>query len=188
MGRTVRMATAEAANATAFSTAHAHLPYVVAPVPVTSLTTCRVLVLEWIDGRALSSMGRNAVGVQEQDARDVLHVVQMGVQASLVQLLQTGLLHGDPHPGNLMITPGGRLAYLDFGSLCTVLPHHSEGMVAALAHVATEQWGLLAADLQVMQLVKPGTNLADVEAALRAEFSGDPPPYRRLQQTPLCQA
>jgi predicted unusual protein kinase regulating ubiquinone biosynthesis (AarF/ABC1/UbiB family) len=35
--------------------------------------------------------------------------VNKGVDASLVQLLDTGLLHADPHPGNLRYTPDGRV-------------------------------------------------------------------------------
>lgn len=36
------------------------------------------------------------------------------------QLLDTGFFHADPHPGNLIRTPDGRLAILDFG-LVTVI-------------------------------------------------------------------
>jgi aarF domain-containing kinase len=35
--------------------------------------------------------------------------VNKGVEASLVQLLETGLLRADPHPGNLRYTPEGRV-------------------------------------------------------------------------------
>lgn len=39
----------------------------------------------------------------------ITHKVNKGVEASLVQLLETGLLHADPHPGNLRYTPEGRV-------------------------------------------------------------------------------
>jgi len=35
----------------------------------------------------------------------------------LFQLLDTGFFHADPHPGNLIRTPDGKLAILDFGKL-----------------------------------------------------------------------
>lgn len=38
-----------------------------------------------------------------------------GVICYLKQLLDTGFFHADPHPGNLIRTPDGRLAILDFG-------------------------------------------------------------------------
>lgn len=37
--------------------------------------------------------------------------VNKGVEATLVQLFDTGLLHADPHPGNLRYTPEGCIGY-----------------------------------------------------------------------------
>lgn len=33
-----------------------------------------------------------------------------------LQLLETGFFHADPHPGNMIRTPDGKLAILDFGN------------------------------------------------------------------------
>lgn len=33
-----------------------------------------------------------------------------------LQLLDTGFFHADPHPGNMIRTPDGKLAILDFGN------------------------------------------------------------------------
>jgi predicted unusual protein kinase regulating ubiquinone biosynthesis (AarF/ABC1/UbiB family) len=43
--------------------------------------------------------------------------VDTGIQCSLRQLLEFGYFHADPHPGNLLATPDGRLAFLDFGMM-----------------------------------------------------------------------
>lgn len=34
----------------------------------------------------------------------------------MLQLLDTGFFHADPHPGNMIRTPDGKLAILDFGN------------------------------------------------------------------------
>lgn len=47
--------------------------------------------------------------------------VNKGVEATLVQLLETGILHADPHPGNLRYTPAGQIGYLISPSLCISL-------------------------------------------------------------------
>lgn len=41
--------------------------------------------------------------------------VQVGVYCSLSQLLEYGFYHADPHPGNLLRTVDGKLAYLGNG-------------------------------------------------------------------------
>lgn len=45
----------------------------------------------------------------------------------LWQLLDTGFFHADPHPGNMIRTPDGKLAILDFGesTLWIILLRHS---------------------------------------------------------------
>jgi predicted unusual protein kinase regulating ubiquinone biosynthesis (AarF/ABC1/UbiB family) len=48
----------------------------------------------------------------------------LGIQATLHQLVVTGVLHADPHPGNLLLS-GDSLVYLDFGLLVRVPPDTS---------------------------------------------------------------
>lgn len=38
----------------------------------------------------------------------------------LIQLLETGFLHADPHLGNLIRTPEGQICILDFGLMTEV--------------------------------------------------------------------
>jgi predicted unusual protein kinase regulating ubiquinone biosynthesis (AarF/ABC1/UbiB family) len=79
-------------------------------VPEVLRATSRVLVMEWLDGRPLSAVARDG----SQAERDRL--------AGLYQLFlvsgpaRAGLLHTDPHPGNFLALPDGRLGVLDFGS------------------------------------------------------------------------
>ncbi len=43
-----------------------------------------------------------------------------GLKAFMVQIFQNGFYHGDPHAGNLRISPSGDLVFLDFG-VCGVV-------------------------------------------------------------------
>lgn len=74
------------------------------------LTSRRVLTSEWLDGEKLSQSTNDDVG----------SLVNIGVISYLQQLLEFGFFHSDPHPGNLIRTPDGRLAILDFGLMCEV--------------------------------------------------------------------
>ena len=44
-------------------------------------------------------------------------------------------LSADPHPGNLLVTPEGKLCLLDFGLCATVDPHARAGMTQAIVHL-----------------------------------------------------
>ncbi len=70
----------------------------------------KVLTCEWVNGEKLS----------ESNAADLLPLVTTALNCYLVQLLETGFLHADPHPGNLLRTPDGHLCVLDFGLMTEV--------------------------------------------------------------------
>lgn len=78
----------------------------------------------------------------------------------------------DPHPGNLLFTEDGYLAYLDFGLLLDVQKHHSQAMLAALVHVVNENWIELANDLANMDLLQPFTNRTELAQDLKTTIKG----------------
>lgn len=51
---------------------------------------------------------------------DINGFLTIGVSAALRQLLEFGLFHGDPHPGNIFAMRDGRIAYVDFGNVAVL--------------------------------------------------------------------
>ena len=80
-------------------------------VPSVVANTERVLVSEWVDGRALSTIITDGSPV----ARDA--AAQLYMDFLLAGPSRCGLLHADPHPGNFKLTPEGRLGVVDFGAV-----------------------------------------------------------------------
>ncbi|KAL8090451.1 hypothetical protein AgCh_039782 [Apium graveolens] len=89
-------------------------------------------------------------------------MVNKGVQATLVQLIETGLLHADPHPGNLRYTSSGQIGFLDFGLLCRMEKKHQHAMLASIVHIVNGDWASLVHALTDMDVVRPGTNMRRV--------------------------
>ena len=58
--------------------------------------------------------------LSESRASDVRELCTTLLNAYLIQLLETGHLHADPHPGNLIRTPDGKICILDFGLMTEV--------------------------------------------------------------------
>jgi len=81
-----------------------------APEVVEELSTMHVLTTKWVDGERL----------EQSDADDVPRLCGVALNAYLTMLLDTGTLHCDPHPGNLLRTPDGRLCILDWGMVIQV--------------------------------------------------------------------
>jgi ubiquinone biosynthesis protein len=88
------------------------------------LSTARVLTTAWIDGVKVNDRaGLEALGVDRgRLARSVVH-------AYCQQIFTDGVYHADPHPGNLLVQPGGRVVFLDFGAVAEVSPAMRKGIV-----------------------------------------------------------
>jgi predicted unusual protein kinase regulating ubiquinone biosynthesis (AarF/ABC1/UbiB family) len=85
---------------------------VIVPHPLAELSSARVLTMTRIDGdRLITSLDR-----MPAEERDRLLGELVGEVAG--QVLARGHVHADPHPGNFLVTPEGKLALLDFG--CTL--------------------------------------------------------------------
>ncbi len=93
---------------------HASSENIVIPKVFPRWSTRRLLAMELIDGMPLSqAMAR----LEGDDARNLAHAV---MEATYQQVFEFGFFHGDPHPGNLFVTPENKLAYLDFGVVGTL--------------------------------------------------------------------
>ncbi|KAG2654782.1 hypothetical protein PVAP13_1NG499400 [Panicum virgatum] len=167
----------EAANATKFLEVHSRYPFMLVPKVLKQLTRKKVLTMEWVTGenpKELLSLTKGVSGKvteasekQKLDAKThLLDLVNKGVEASLVQLLETGLLHADPHPGNLRYTPEGCVGFLDFGLLCMMARKHQRAMLASIIHIVNGDWASLVYDLTEMDVVPPNTNLRRVTMEL----------------------
>jgi ubiquinone biosynthesis protein len=101
----------EAANLAAASAASA-AEGVVIPRVHHDLSTRQVLVMERLDGTALSKAASGPLtdGDRERLARDLLDCV-------LRQIVIDGIFHADPHPGNILLLDDGRLGLIDFGAV-----------------------------------------------------------------------
>jgi predicted unusual protein kinase regulating ubiquinone biosynthesis (AarF/ABC1/UbiB family) len=77
-------------------------------VPKVHFATKRVLVTDWVDGRKLTTVIDDPQAIRNQVALDYVTFLFAGPKLA-------GVLHGDPHPGNYLLTADGRLGVLDFG-------------------------------------------------------------------------
>ena len=117
----------ESQNQRAFAIAFEGDPEFV--IPHVLVAAPHVLVSEWIDGTALSSIIKDG-SQAERDAAGVLYE-----RFLLSGPSRAGLLHADPHPGNFRITPDGRLGVLDFGA-CASLPDGLPSAMGSLLRIA----------------------------------------------------
>ncbi|HKY05049.1 MAG TPA: AarF/ABC1/UbiB kinase family protein, partial [Blastocatellia bacterium] len=103
-------------------------PYAYIPRIYRSLTTQRLLTMEYIEGVSLLAICRLAEAGDYRAIGRLIPQVDLGkvigdlARACLHQLFVTGFFHGDPHPGNILIKPDGTVAFVDFGIFGELTP------------------------------------------------------------------
>lgn len=155
----------EGRNAERFAELYGHLPEIYVPQIYWEYTGRRVLTMEWVEGTKLTN-------IQEIQAQgiDATHLVEVGVNCSLRQLLEHGFFHADPHPGNLLAMPNGKLAYLDFGMMSNIKPYQRYGLIEAVVHLVNRDFPSLAKDYVNLEFLKPDTDLKPIIPALAQVF------------------
>lgn len=156
----------EARNAELFAKLYGHLKDIYVPKIYRNYTRRRVLTMEWIEGTKLTDL--EAVRRQGVNAS---YLIEVGVQCSLRQLLEHGFFHADPHPGNLLATRDGKLAYLDFGMMSTIKPYQRYGLIEAVVHLVNRDFEGLAKDYVKLEFLTPDTDLTPIIPALSNVFS-----------------
>ena len=155
----------EGRNAERFGKLYGYIEEIYVPKIYWEYTGRRVLTMEWISGTKLTDIEK----VQAQGI-DATHLVEVGVECSLRQLLEHGFFHADPHPGNLLAMPDGRLAYLDFGMMSRIKPYQRYGLIEAVVHLVNRDFDSLATDYVKLDFLTPDTNLEPIIPALANVF------------------
>uniref|UniRef100_A0A0E0BGQ7 Protein kinase domain-containing protein n=1 Tax=Oryza glumipatula TaxID=40148 RepID=A0A0E0BGQ7_9ORYZ len=123
----------------------------------------RVLVMEWIDGiRCTDPQAIKEAGI------DVEGFLTVGVSAALRQLLEFGLFHGDPHPGNIFAMRDGRIAYVDFGNVAVLSQQNKQILIDAVVHAVNEDYAEMANDFTRLGFLASGTDVSPIVPALEA--------------------
>ena len=156
----------EGENAERFFELYGHMKDIYVPKIYWEYTNRRVLTMEWINGIKLTQPEKiAALGINAR------YLIEVGVQCSLRQLLEHGFFHADPHPGNLLATMDGKLAYLDFGMMSEVKPAQRYGLIEAIVHVINREFDSLAKDYVKLEFLTPDIDLTPIVPAFAKVFA-----------------
>ena len=125
------------------------------------LLTSLVLVMEWVDGYRLTDS--SSLAKYELETSKLVDTL---VQCSLQQILENGFFHADPHAGNLLACPDGRLCYLDFGMMSYADRTQRNGFLLAVIHIVNRDWSELVKVYQKLGFIPEDIDAKSIEVAL----------------------
>lgn len=151
---------AEGANAAAFGEKLAASSLdgrVFAPAVIADATSRRVLTTEWVDGERLDETGARD---------DVPRLASLAMNSYMWMMLDSGLLHCDPHPGNLLRAPDGRLCILDWGLVTQLDEDLRLTLIEHVAHLVARDYAKVPGDLVRLGFVPKGGEDAAADAGV----------------------
>jgi len=135
---------------------------VTTPDVIDSASSGRVLTTKWIDGERLDKSSKEDVG----------KLCGIALNAYLTMMLDCGVLHCDPHPGNLLRTTDGKLCILDWGLVLQVDKDLQFALVDFISHLLTEDYNAIPGDLTGLRFVSEDRRAEIEEAGLVDKLSG----------------
>ncbi|MEP6625683.1 MAG: AarF/ABC1/UbiB kinase family protein, partial [Acidimicrobiia bacterium] len=153
------------------------------PEIYSTLSTNTVLVMGEVPGTSVDDVDAIAsCGVpREELARRLL-------RSFLQQILQDGIYHADPHPGNVFISPDGQLWLLDFGAVGRITPAVLEGLQGIALGMGLQDPSLVARGVRHLASDDASSDLRTLESDLGAVMSEmgtgfDPKLIREILET-----
>ncbi|MBA0571600.1 hypothetical protein Golob_001984, partial [Gossypium lobatum] len=155
----------EGQNAKKFKMLYADKEDILVPDIFWNYTSGKVLTMEWVDGVKL-----NEQAAIERQGLKLLDLVTTGIQCSLRQLLEYGYFHADPHPGNLLATPEGKLAFLDFGMMSETPEEARFAIIGHVVHMVNRDYEAMARDYYALDFLSTDVDVSPIVPALRDFF------------------
>lgn len=124
--------------------------------------TSRVLTLEYLPGIKISQYeALEAAGLDRKA------IARQGAQAYLLQLLNSGFFHADPHPGNIAVSANGALIFYDFGMMGRIKSNVREGLMETLFGIAQKDGDRVVQSLIDLGAIAPTDDMGPVRRSVQ---------------------
>ena len=136
---------AEARHAEQVRRDFADEPMLHVPAVFAERSARRVLTMERLDGIKVDDA--EALDAAEVDRREL---ARTATRVMLAMVLHNGFYHADPHPGNVLVLPGGRIGLLDFGMVGALDAATRQALLRIVLALAAEDTDRLVDELTAL--------------------------------------
>ncbi len=136
-------------------------PRFIVPHIYWSLTSRRVITLEYLDGIQFNKLDQ-----MREAGYDLSSIAQVSVEAYLKQIFVDGFYHADPHPANLMVV-GKQIGFVDFGNAGYLTPRQKELLGDMFLQLLDQDSGGIARTVLKMGAVRRRPSLEALERDLQ---------------------
>jgi predicted unusual protein kinase regulating ubiquinone biosynthesis (AarF/ABC1/UbiB family) len=132
-----------------------------APDVLRELTYRRVLVMEWVDGDKIDRLGPRF----EAGALDAGRVMETLIETYLRMTLIDGVLHADPHPGNILVQADGTIVFLDWGMVVQLSRPTRESILRIALAAGRDDLDGMINGMYALGMIDPGIGRSEIREA-----------------------
>lgn len=129
------------------------IPYLHIPKTYPELSSHRVLVMDFWDGIKINQKEQ----LKEAGISPTV-VAERAIHLYLRMVMETGVFHADPHPGNILVKGDGSLVLLDYGMVGTLDPASKRQIRRLFVAVSDRNAQELVESLGAMGMIRPQAN------------------------------
>ena len=130
------------------------IPEIVVPKIYWDYSTNKVLTMDYISGVKV-----NHIETLSEEGYNLKLIARRITDSMLQQILMEGFFHGDPHPGNIYILPGNKVAYIDFGMVGRLSEETKFHFASLIIHLQNENTKGLIKTITAMGLHTSSTDM-----------------------------
>ncbi|MFN4082176.1 MAG: ABC1 kinase family protein [Bacteroidia bacterium] len=160
----------EANNMIQFSLMFKDYDGVYIPKVYSHLSTRRVLCMEYINGIKV-----NNVTELRNHAYNLNEIAEKGLYIYFEQIFRHGIFHADPHPGNVLVMHGEKIALIDFGMVGVLTKHDKNAFRDFMIAITRGNFRMLIDSIEKLTKRKRIANKEELEYDLRILLDEFPP-------------
>jgi ubiquinone biosynthesis protein len=120
--------------------------------------------MEYIEGTRVDEIEKLS------EKHDTKELAEIGFEAYFKQIFVDGFFHGDPHPGNLLVTDNGNVVFLDFGMVGILRPERRLAYTRILYSIIINDITMLLDNLEDIDVRLDPENVEDFKDEMYAIF------------------
>ena len=137
----------EARNLEQFRSLYKDYDKLYIPKPYKHLTTKKVLTSEFISGCRVNDLPTlKSWGIRPPE------IAKQGLDLYLMQIFEVGIFHADPHPGNILIKPNGKIGLIDFGMVGKLMQSQKYAFAGIFISLANKDAKSMATNLRRLSI------------------------------------
>jgi ubiquinone biosynthesis protein len=149
--------------------------FLVVPKPYLDLSAGSIITMERIRGTSLSDIEK----VREMGV-DPKTLIARGMEVFYQSVMVNGLFHSDPHGGNILVLPDGRMALIDFGSVGILTDKSRRAVISMFLALVAGDFDWLVQEYINLSPASAGSRNSNNVEALQREVSSVFAPYYGL--------